>query len=83
MNIVVDVTDKKWLREGVITALVKNHGYKQSAAKQAFNNSPLLNMLQENAEYVFHYDTDYWANWLVEMQKKMDAQILVLNGKST
>lgn len=61
--------DEKWLRVGVIKALIEHHGYKKQEAIQVFDDSQLLDMLHNEPEDIFHHGVVYWANFLVKLLK--------------
>ncbi len=61
--------DEKWLREGVIGELIEKHKYKKNEAVNLFNESPLLAILYDDPEDIFHHSTSYWANFLVTVTK--------------
>jgi hypothetical protein len=62
--------DEKWLRDGVIAELIKDHHINKSAAKDLFDKSPLLSLLYEEPEDIFHHSTSYWADFLLKNSKK-------------
>jgi len=49
--------DEKWLREGVIRELIEKHKYKKNEAVNLFNESPLLAILYDDPEDIFHHST--------------------------
>ncbi len=61
--------DEKWLREGVIRELIEKHKYNKNEAVNLFNKSPLLAILHDDPEDIFHHSTSYWANFLVTVIK--------------
>lgn len=66
MKITVDREDREWLQKGVVNELMQQYGLEKKAADALFNNSQLLSMLEEMPEYIFHYDTKYWAKKLIQ-----------------
>ncbi|MCP4345595.1 MAG: hypothetical protein GY795_08715 [Desulfobacterales bacterium] len=70
MRITITEEDEKWLRQGIIRELIENHNYSKTNAVELFKNSPLPKMLHEDPEYVFHYDTGYWAKYIVELSEE-------------
>jgi len=70
MNITITREDENWLRQGIVKELIENYNYSKNDAILAFDDSPLLNMMQTDPEYVFHYDTRYWAKFIFEMQRE-------------
>ena len=58
--------DEQWLKNGVIANLVKEHHLEEKTATLFFEQSPLLKLLYQEPEEIFHYDTFYWANFLME-----------------
>lgn len=67
----VTQSDKNWLYRGVVSNLVVNHKMKFSEAKQLFNSSPLFELLNEVPEEIFHHDTHYWADYLINNWSKL------------
>jgi len=67
MTNIIQITeaDEKWLRRGVIRELIEKHSYKKNDAINLFNKSPLLAILHDDPEDIFHHSTSYWANFLV------------------
>ena len=55
----VTTKDEKWLRYGVITELIQEHHIRKTDATELFDKSPLLSLLHEQPEDIFHYSTSY------------------------
>lgn len=72
--------DEKWLRDGVIMDLIQEHHIKKTDATNLFDKSPLLTLLHEQPENIFHHSTSYWADFLLKHRKKFYK---TLNTKST
>ncbi len=66
-TIQVTKDDEKWLAKGVIRELIEKHKYKKFDAINLFNKSPLLEILHDDPEDIFHYSTSYWADFLVKI----------------
>ena len=69
--------DEKWLRDGVITELIKDHHIKKSVAIDLFDASPLLSLLHEEPEDIFHHSTSYWAAFLLKQRKKIHKTLTI------
>ncbi len=67
MNNTIQITeaDEKWLRRGVIRELIEKYKYKKNDAINLFNKSPLLSILHDEPEDIFHHSTSYWAIFLI------------------
>lgn len=65
-QIKINDTDRQWLENGVIGELIQKYGLTKKAAHDLFKDSDLLSMLEEMPEYIFHYDTQYWAKQLIQ-----------------
>jgi hypothetical protein len=70
MSLTVTVAEEQWMRQGVIKELIETYGCRKQDAIEIFENSPLLKMLHRDPEYAFHYDTEYWAEQVVERLRK-------------
>jgi endo-alpha-1,4-polygalactosaminidase (GH114 family) len=49
----------------VIRAIIANYHFDLTKAKTMVNKSAFLEMLQEDPEFVFHYNVEYWAREVV------------------
>lgn len=67
-TIQITIEDEKWLSKGVIRELIEKHKYKKNDAVNLFNKSPLLDILYDDPEDIFHHSTSYWANFLVTIE---------------
>ena len=67
--------DEKWLRDGVIMDLIREHHIGKMDAIELFDKSPLLSLLHEQPEDIFHYSTSYWAEFLLKHSKKFHKTI--------
>ncbi|MGE0085161.1 MAG: hypothetical protein AB7S75_12155 [Desulfococcaceae bacterium] len=64
-TIQITKADEKWLSRGVIRELIEKYKYKKNDAINLFNKSPLLAILHDEPEDIFHHSTSYWAKFLV------------------
>lgn len=72
MTIIITEEDEKWLRQGIIRELIEGHNYNKREAVERFKSSPLSEMLHEEPEYIFHYDTGYWAKYIIELSEEYE-----------
>ena len=71
----VTTKDEKCLRDGVIMELIQEHHIRKTDATELFDKSPLLSLLHEQPEDIFHHSTSYWAEFLLKHCKKLHKTI--------